>query len=210
MIGIACERTKAEMLTKCPRRVLAYAAGYSASQAARIARSDQGVDENPATEPYASYGARRDFHFTTENRRAEMWNDIAAEEGLGVYLHAEQDSFSHAGFGPRFGHLSEGHAPDKTYNDALKADTMSLDTYKALREAGINLGTEAGAVPYAEIFPFIRAFNRAKNGDQKQAQLDLLIAYVDQYRKKKRRKPPGPFNPYYCAPDSATCGQAQR
>jgi len=121
-----------------------------------------------------------------------MWNTFESiadvggglgGEALGVYLHAEQDSYSHAGFGALFGHLIAGHAPDKTYTDPSKADTMSRDTYGALLQAGVKIGTEAGPVPLAQIMPFVRAFNRATTKDEKDKQLGLLRQTVDQYRK---------------------------
>jgi RHS repeat-associated protein len=165
-------------------RALAYAAGYSSSQSLRIAGADQGVDDSKTTGPFAGYSARRDYHFTTHERRAELWNSITGtEEGLGVYLHPEQDSFSHAGYGPRFGHLFAGHAPDKTYLNPIKADDMAMDTYGALQEAGANIGTEFRAVPYSRIQPFVQAFNRATTPDAKNSQLDLLRLLVDQFRR---------------------------
>ena len=189
-------------------QVLAYAAGYSASQSLRIAGSDQGVDDSNATGPFVGYSARRDYHFTTQERRAEMWDYAGTEEGLGVYLHAEQDSFSHDGFGPSMGHLLAGHAPDKTYTDPTKADSMANNTYSALQQAGINIGTEAGAVPYADILPFIQGFNRAKKKQDKDSQLNQLRQYVIQYRKdhKDDKKNKGPGMPGGCPAEFSHCG----
>jgi RHS repeat-associated protein len=195
-------------------QVLAYAAGYSSAQSSMIARADQGVDDSPVTGPFVGYGARRDFHFTTAERRAEMWNFAWNENGLGTYLHSEQDSYSHAGFGPGLGHLFAGHAPDKTYNDPSKADLMANDTYRSLIEAGPNMwtGTEAGAIPYLEIMPFVQAFNRATTKKDKDRQIDLLRQHVDQYRKDhkddKGNDPPdhiGTPQPGYCAPEFSHC-----
>jgi hypothetical protein len=42
---------------------------------------------------------------------------------------------------PKFGHLYAGHAPDKTYTDPGKADSMASDTYRALLQAGGQIGT---------------------------------------------------------------------
>jgi hypothetical protein len=203
-------------------QALAYAAGYSSSESTTIAGADQGVDESKVTNPWNGYGflgsgARADFHFTTSERRADMWNTFESiadvggglgGEALGVYLHAEQDSYSHAGFGALFGHLYAGHAPDKTYTDAGKADSMARDTYGALLQAGVKLGTEAGPVPLAGIMPFVQAFNRAKTKKDKDTQLQNLKQYVDQYRKDHQNDPPpnSPTNnPGYCSAEYSHC-----
>ena len=203
-------------------QALAYAAGYSGAQSMTIASADQGVDEDRDTNPWNGYGflgsgARGDFHFTTSERRAEMWNSFESiadvggglgGEALGVYLHAEQDSYSHAGFGSLFGHLFAGHGPDKTYTDPGKADTMARDTYGALLEAGVKIGTGAGPVPLAQIMPFVQAFNRAKTKKDKDTQLQLLEKTVDQYRKDHKDDPPPNTpsnNPGYCSAEYSHC-----
>ncbi|GGA80311.1 hypothetical protein GCM10011507_34450 [Edaphobacter acidisoli] len=213
-------------------QALAYAAGYSSYESGVIARADQGVDESKATNPWNGYGflgsgARRDFHFTTSERRAEMWNSFESTsdslgegyggEALGAYLHAEQDSYSHAGFGPLFGHLfafllpgmqGNGHAPDKTYTDPGKADTMARDTYGALLQAGVKMGTEAGPVPLAGIMPFVQAFNRANTKEGKDTQLQNLKQYVQQYRKDHKDDPPSnrpSNNSGYCSAEYSHC-----
>jgi hypothetical protein len=77
---------------------------------------------------------------------------------------------------------------------------MSEDTYKALIEAGVTIGTETQAIPYENILPFVQAFNRAQTEEDKDDQLDLLNQYVSQYRKKKKAKGnPGVDNPFSCA-----------
>jgi RHS repeat-associated protein len=185
--------------------VLAYAAGYSSTQSLRIAAADQGIDDSSATGPFSSYSARRDYHFTTPERRAEMWGLAGIEEGLGVYLHAEQDSYSHQGYGPLVGHIWS-HNPDKTYSDPSKADAMANDTYEALKQAGINIGTQAGAVPYEEILPFVQAFNRAKKTEDKNEQLNLLRQHVDEYRKNhKKSNKKGPVGSGVCPAQFAQC-----
>ncbi len=83
--------------------VLAYAAGYSNNQASAIGNADQDVDDNPETGPFASERARELYHFTTPGRRAEMLFEASidgTEEAYGIFLHAEQDSFAHEGYGP--------------------------------------------------------------------------------------------------------------
>jgi RHS repeat-associated protein len=94
---------------------LAMAAGISASIATRIGSANQGVDDNPATSPMglSPFGQavqiREDFHFTSQARRVDLYSafeESGRPEDLGIFFHAQQDSYSHAGFGPRFGHLA--------------------------------------------------------------------------------------------------------
>jgi RHS repeat-associated protein len=168
--------------------VLAYAAGYSEAQSQTIASADQGIDSpNSRTNPwngygFLGYGARKDWHFTNADRRNELLSQVDDEVSLGQYLHPFQDSYAHAGFGALFGHFFAGHGPDKTYTDPGKADTMSIGTYSALVTAGVQIGTEAGPVPLAEIMPFVQAFNRAKTDKDKDKQIQLIRQTVDQYR----------------------------
>jgi len=193
-------------------RLLSYAAGYSWSQATAIGEADQDVD-SPARSAWHSVSNRRKYHFTTEGRRDQLWI-LALSSGdiydFGTYLHAEQDSYAHAGFGPLFGHFFAGHFPDKTYTNPGKADTMAKDTYSALLQAGVQIGTEAGPVPLAEIMPFVQAFNRAKTVEDKNKQLDLIKQTVDQYRQdhkddKEQTPPSMKVNPGYCSAEFSHC-----
>jgi hypothetical protein len=53
---------------------LAYAAGFSMSEAGAIGSKNQRIDDDPKTNPFASIQARRLYHFTTEERRDQLWN----------------------------------------------------------------------------------------------------------------------------------------
>jgi hypothetical protein len=99
---------------------------------------------------------------------------MGAEHSLGMYLHLVQDSFSHDGFNPLIGHIFAGTTPDKTYTDPDKADSMARSTYGALLEAGVQIGTEAGPVPLAQIMPYVQAFNRATTKKEKNCNFDSL------------------------------------
>ncbi len=93
--------------------VLALAVGFDVNLATAIAAANQGVDENPNTSAFANERARADFHFASESRRDQLWMSFESNltpQALGVFLHAEQDSFSHAGYGPKAGHLLAGVA----------------------------------------------------------------------------------------------------
>ncbi len=152
---------------------LARHAGFSGAAARRIAAANQGTDDNPETSPYASVQARRDWHFTTEERRAELWQRAldGGPDALGQYLHALQDSYSHEGFGPRLGHASAGHAPDKTYNDPEKANRMARDSYNRVRQyLQVTTGQE---IPdqWDQIRDQVDRFNRARTANDKQRYL---------------------------------------
>jgi RHS repeat-associated protein len=148
---------------------LAKHAGFPAAGARRIATSNQGTDDNPETSPFASVRAQRDWHFTTEARRADLWQ--RALDGnldqLGQYLHALQDSYSHEGFRPGVGHFFAGHRPDKTYNDPEKANRMARDTYNHVRQY---LQVTTGQ-PMPDHWDQIRGqvdrFNRARTAHEK-------------------------------------------
>ncbi|MEA3061938.1 MAG: hypothetical protein QOJ94_1719 [Sphingomonadales bacterium] len=156
--------------------VLARAAGMPAWLARRVGIADQGVDDNKDTSPMGpspigrDVQARADYHFTTAERRQELWSNFRSSrnpDDLGVFLHAQQDSYSHAGYGPRFGHLSQAHAPDKTYNDVGKANNMALDTYNRLLEARETLGANGRVVPWEALRNSVNAFNAAHSDAEK-------------------------------------------
>jgi hypothetical protein len=153
---------------------LARAAGFSNDDARRIGQANQGVDDNPATSPFKSVETRRDFHFTTPERREALWQNFKQSgnlNDLGTFLHAQQDSYSHDGYGPKTGHWT--HAPDKTYNDIPKADRMAQDTFTRLVEARNFLDgqgrLEQGSKPiaYSEIRGLVTQFNSATTEAQK-------------------------------------------
>lgn len=152
-------------LTYC----LARHAGLSASAANGIASADQGVDDDWWTGPISGgYGARRNYHFTTPSRRADMWG-VALEGGvaeLGMYLHALQDSYAHEDYGPVRGH-APWHAPDKTYTDPQKANRMARDTYDSIRKwmearTGISVPDQ-----WEEVRNQVDRFNRARTVHEK-------------------------------------------
>ena len=125
---------------------LAVRVGFSRCEAEKIAAADQGVDDDETTSPFASVDARRNFHFTTPERRECMLqaaNDANDLLLFGQYLHAEQDSYSHQHgqmdrdgdpYGARFGHLFSGHAPDKTAERPELAVKMAETTDRQLRK----------------------------------------------------------------------------
>jgi len=193
---------------------LAYAAGFSMEEAKMIGFYNQDLDDNHLTAPVQfdlngqGYRARRNFHFTTEARRQQMWGyfesaalTLREEENmqfdvaerldrmvpllhLGTYFHAAQDFFSHLGFGPRIGHLLVGHRPDKTYNNVPKANLMAIDTYQRLVKAGSLLGKTSTPVPYGIISRLVNAFNAATTMQEKRVRLTIINWIVTVQRRR--------------------------
>jgi RHS repeat-associated protein len=172
--------------------VLALAAGFDAQAAVAIGNADQGIDEGSETEPFAGVGARRDYHFTTSERRDQMWASFEAsgQSGdLGAFLHAEQDSYSHAGYGPGTGHMLAGHAPDKTYNDPGRADNMAKDTYGRLSAAAARLGIDPqNQVAWSRIAKLVGDFNKARTRDEKDKTLGQLRDVIKEARQEQQRQ----------------------
>lgn len=170
-------------------QVLALAAGMSPTVARQIAAGDQGVDDNSATSPMGPSPVGRDvqvranYHFTSDARRSAMYS-IFQKSGkagdLGTYLHAKQDSYSHAGYGARIGHLFAGHRPDKTYNDVSKADTMAQATFSILKGAKSRLGETGTGVRYSDIAAQVHEFNAADNASAKSQILNDLRKRIDE------------------------------
>jgi RHS repeat-associated protein len=172
--------------------VLAMAAGFDANTATQIGKEDQAVDEDNRN-PYGIFTKemREKYHFTTQERRDELWNDFDKSgtiRDLGTFLHAEQDSFSHQGFGPDSGHLSAGHAPDKTYNDPGKADKMAKDTYTKLSAAADKLGvSKDNRVAWEKIDKLVSKFDAAKTADEKKKILDQIKEVIKQAQDEEKR-----------------------
>lgn len=179
---------------------LAMAAGISAPVATRIGAGDQGVDDNAATSPMGmspfgeSVGIRANFHFTTVARRDALYAGFersGSPEELGVFFHAQQDSFSHEGFGPRFGHLSAGHAPDWTFTNPERSDRMALDTFMRLSTAKSRLGESYKGLDYNVISPYVQSFNRARTRPEKQRflqQIRNLAQRNTEYQKRREKE----------------------
>jgi len=188
--------------------MLAYAVGFTWHESVKIGQEDQRVDEdsrNPVQFDLdgPGYRARRDFHFTTEKRRNELWHDFELRSfgsqpglgqfqsatrdqafyALGTYLHAFQDSYSHAKFGPRIGHMLEGHGPDKTFKDALMANMMAKATYEALVKAMKAFGFQTiNQIEWAQIKPFVYRFNRSKSSEEKKQILKEMREFIETER----------------------------
>jgi RHS repeat-associated protein len=168
-------------------RALAMAAGIDARTASAIAAANQGVDDNWKTGPFWLPSARREFHFTTDETRDELWGRFGATrsaESLGQYFHALQDSYSHAGFRPEPGHIHT-HWYDKTFNRPELAVRMALATYNKLVEAAKLLnGTSLPRASWDQIKSYVEAFNRATSLGNKERILADLTGYVLSFREE--------------------------
>jgi RHS repeat-associated protein len=159
-------------------QALARAAGFSPEAAKQIASGDEGMDHGATAPIGEGTEIRRLYHFTTKERRDVMQKEFETSKNLdklGAFLHAEQDSFAHDGYGPRLGHASALTAPDKTYNDIPKADRMAKDTFSILINASPN---KAKAVTWELLSPFVHRFNAAKNEKDKMAILKEMADAV--------------------------------
>jgi hypothetical protein len=127
---------------------LARQAGFSVRDAMTIANADQGLDEgltNPFFWPIGSTA----LHFMSRNEA-----DIAVEQSvqqhnlklLGQSLHMLQDSYSHFGYHAypsfeikdgrlrgTFGHIQDGHSPDKYCESSQRDTQMRSQTLSILR-----------------------------------------------------------------------------
>ena len=166
-------------------RVLAIAAGIETNAARAIADANQGVDDNWQTGPFWLPTARRQFHFTTDEKRDELWGRFAitgSVESLGQYFHSLQDSYSHAGFHPEPGHIHT-HWYDKTFNRPELADRMALTTYNKLVEAARRLNeTSVPRAGWDQIKKYVEAFNRATSPGEKERILADLTGYILSFR----------------------------
>lgn len=82
-------------------------AGFDAFQAHRVARANQGMDDNWRTMPWNPFTGTP-LHFRDRGDIArELWDSIADcdFEAFGRALHSWQDSYSHAPFRSVFGHF---------------------------------------------------------------------------------------------------------
>jgi RHS repeat-associated protein len=149
---------------------LAKKAGFDINKSRQIATANQGVDESSITGPSAGREARRDYHFATPERLNQMLQAAYSTGDLnlfGQFLHTFQDSYSHAGYGSTTGHLMAGTTPDKTYNDAEKANTMAEATYKHIINFLQHIGITA-TNDWATVRDQVDQFNRARTVAEKE------------------------------------------
>jgi hypothetical protein len=74
----------------------------------------------------------QDLHNKAHNSCYSNHNDQYLHAGQ--FLHAAADVHSHSGYASLFGHLTGGHAPDKTYNAVSEAMVMAVAIHHRLVE----------------------------------------------------------------------------
>jgi hypothetical protein len=113
----------------------------------------------------------------------DVFVESGAPEDLGAFLHPQQDSFSHANFGPEWGHIDLRSADlgayyDDTFFNPQSADEMARDTFDRLVEARALLGENGEPVNYGLISPFVERFNRAQTPGAKAAALRSFLNMI--------------------------------
>ena len=193
---------------------LAYAAGFTKDQATKIASATQAVDERDFSEPIGTLGtnytARKLYHFTTEERRQKMWEDVKTHvsyygytadnifHNSGYYFHALQDSYSHAGFGPVLGQATElpndPTLPDKTDTDPDKADRMAQDTFTRLVAMKNLIGPHSGKmsglinpISYGAIKGLIHRWNAESDQGKKAGLMRQIMRRIENGRNAQQR-----------------------
>jgi RHS repeat-associated protein len=163
--------------------LLAYAAGFSQYQSKTIAAADQDIDDNYFTSPYNSIKTNEEWHFTTQERRDDEWSQFENEatnggqymatKKLGQFMHSEQDSFAHRGYGPIIGHFFGGHDVDKTYLRPGLAEDMARDTFNQLVKARNVIARKDGQlyrpISYGAIKGLISQWVRESDPEKKRA-----------------------------------------
>jgi RHS repeat-associated protein len=190
---------------------LAMAAGFTAGDAPNIAQGDQSVDDDNFRGP-ATYEGRKNFHFTTQERRDQLWDSFVSAAGaytgpknsnenaldsLGTFLHAQQDSYSHDKYGSTLGQgwpPPTGPNPDKTFNDPEKADRMAEDSYNRLTTAATvlynnqKISFNYKPLAWKVIKPLVQAFNRARTPEEKQQALNQIKALAQENLKRQAQE----------------------
>jgi RHS repeat-associated protein len=126
-------------------KYLALQAGYSGSDAEKIAFADQGIDDNPKTSANPSSVLKKGFdaqkrawHFSSSERVAEVFAKASSSgdlSDLGAALHCFQDSmFAHKKYRKSASHATASifGNPDDTSRNAGMAIEMAQSTFDIL------------------------------------------------------------------------------
>jgi hypothetical protein len=162
--------------------VLAIAAGFESLSAANIARANNDVDLKLSTTPYVNPLSRKKFHFSSAKGRQEMFAAATrerSEELLGNFLHAQQDSYSHRGYGYLAGHALAGGAPDETYRDPGMAVAAARSSFNSLVQYRTATGQGSFLVPFSEIEPLVLEFAKASTKSRKDFLLGKLLKKLE-------------------------------
>jgi hypothetical protein len=129
-------------------------AGLTQDQGYEVAKFDQSVDDNPATQPLWSwtgtgYRRRKMFHFV-DQERLEALRQVALKCSndfqAGLYLHALEDVAPHRNHGPGLGHSMLGHTPDKPwYNPPAFVEMIQVKANRLMEVRQKCFGGRTGA-----------------------------------------------------------------
>jgi RHS repeat-associated protein len=168
-------------------QIIALAAGYSPAEAADVAYYSELPDHDfrkPESVAPGSVDYRRDFHFITSERLAEL-KGMAKGGNLydvGTYAHAFADTIFHAGYGPVLGQLPGGAPqtfldqllfPKGAYQRSYDVDTTSMRLDDAVRAAHLlysefaKIRGEGPAIPWAAFSSALTEFLAADEHDVK-------------------------------------------
>jgi len=207
--------------------LLAFAAGFSQKQAEAIGDATQWPDDSRSGVQALQGGkagveARRRYHFADQATLYSHWKnfeDLATAgsvdvySGIGTFLHAEQDSFSHEGFSPGTGQasalfdnfsifssvksaLAEATKYDRTETDPDKAVRMARDTLGYLLKAIARLqqsgkyGKFATPVDFSRFESEMGEWARADSREKKAAILKRIRTIIIDSRKEDEQDKP--------------------
>jgi RHS repeat-associated protein len=161
---------------------LALAAGFDLRAAREIAEWNDRADSDPDKTPmlFSATDQRALYHFTTLERRTQLAREAIGPgrlRELGLFLHAQQDSYSHIGYGPMFGHLFAGHRPDQTWLNPRSANAMASDSYSWL----VYARNSKNAVPWDRLAPLVERFNAAMSLKMKEQRMKELQEFIGDY-----------------------------
>ncbi|MDQ6785903.1 MAG: hypothetical protein M3033_03675, partial [Acidobacteriota bacterium] len=169
---------------------LALAAGFDINTANSIGLYNQYVDDNPktsATSNLFNFKARRDYHFTSEKQRAKLWQAFVAAPNaanLGIFMHANQDSFFHAGYNYVIGHMFKGVRPDQSWRpeNAVKSKNAARAIFEKMLEATPLLGAIVKPLDYADIEPQTLDFLNAADDSERGIRFARLVGRISTLR----------------------------
>jgi RHS repeat-associated protein len=159
---------------------LAYAAGFTWSDAKAIGAADQATDDDPRTQPM-DYANASHYHCTNAADRVALWAEAERSgslEDFGHALHATQDSFIHP---PLVLWSALDHAKDRTFDQTYQHPTEALRmaerTFNILAAKAPNA---AGPVDFDAIRPMVKAWVAEKDLKKKAKILDDMLSLVDE------------------------------
>jgi RHS repeat-associated protein len=159
---------------------LAYAAGFTWSDAKAIGAADQATDDDPRTQPM-DYANASQYHCTNAADRVALWAEAERSgslEDFGHALHATQDSFIHP---PLVLWSAADHAKDRTFDQTHQHPTEALRMAERTFDILVAKAPGAGGpVDFDAIRPMVMAWVAEKDLKKKAKILDDMLSLVDE------------------------------